>query len=237
MENTLCTTTRCAAEASNFETYTGLCTRSVQSTFQSYVQRVDSLRQECTKSYGTDSMCFDEQKLCASQEWPQVPQWLRDGVTTCLARDADYTVRAHSGTYSFIVTSLASSLASSIASPGPPQSQAVLLLPTPPMLMLKRSTVAVIVVEWVRGRTVDAHEAPKSDDHGAELDADAGMHEKEGKQTFEPDSNIMQETLGWERPKEPVERFASDAGVEMDDAQDVKGELLSSHVGRAQEKA
>jgi hypothetical protein len=76
-------------------------------------------------------MCFDEQELCASQAWSQVPTWFRDGVTTCVAKDEKYTIRAQLGTYSdpFTVAGLAGSLAittaatnengtSSTASPG-----------------------------------------------------------------------------------------------------------------------
>jgi hypothetical protein len=58
-------------------------------------------------------MCFDEQELCASQVWTQVPSWFRDGVTSCLAKDENYTVRAQLGTFSdpFTVAGLAGSLA------------------------------------------------------------------------------------------------------------------------------
>jgi hypothetical protein len=58
-------------------------------------------------------MCFDEQELCASQVWTQVPTWFRDGVTSCLGKDENYTVRAQLGTYSdpFTVAGLAGSLA------------------------------------------------------------------------------------------------------------------------------
>jgi hypothetical protein len=59
-------------------------------------------------------MCFDEQALCASQAWSQVPQWFRDGVTTCLAKDAKYTIRAELGTFEvpFTIAGLAGSLTS-----------------------------------------------------------------------------------------------------------------------------
>lgn len=114
------------------ESYTGACL-AVQSTMQSCASRIDSLRTECTKSYGTltawpgpcectyysqDLMCFDEQELCASQVWSQVPAWFREGVTTCLAKDENYTVRAQLGTYSnpFTVVGLAGSLATTTAS-------------------------------------------------------------------------------------------------------------------------
>jgi hypothetical protein len=58
-------------------------------------------------------MCFDEQELCASQVWTQVPTWFRDGVTSCLGKDENYTVRAQLGTFSdpFTVAGLAGSLA------------------------------------------------------------------------------------------------------------------------------
>ncbi|GAB7323447.1 hypothetical protein MBLNU13_g05899t1 [Cladosporium sp. NU13] len=113
------------------ESYTGACL-AVQSTMQSCASRIDSLRGECTKSYGTltdwpgscectyyaqDLMCFDEQELCASQAWSQVPAWFREGVTSCLAKDENYTVRAQLGTYSdpFTVVGLAGSLATTTA--------------------------------------------------------------------------------------------------------------------------
>lgn len=63
-------------------------------------------------------MCFDEEELCASQAWSQVPAWFRDGVTSCLAKDENYTVRAQLGTYSdpFTVVGLAGSLATTTGS-------------------------------------------------------------------------------------------------------------------------
>ena len=77
-------------------------------------------------------MCFDEQELCASQAWSQVPAWFREGVTSCLAKDKNYAVRVQLGTYSdpFTNIDLAGSLAtttvnanatdmSSTATPGP----------------------------------------------------------------------------------------------------------------------
>ncbi|KAM0704974.1 hypothetical protein Q7P35_007761 [Cladosporium inversicolor] len=113
------------------ESYTGACL-AVQSTMQSCASRIDSLRIECTKSYGTltawpgpcectyyaqDLMCFDEQELCASQAWSQAPAWFREGVTSCYAKDENYTVRAQLGTYSdpFTVVGLAESLATTTA--------------------------------------------------------------------------------------------------------------------------
>lgn len=119
------------------ETYIGNCV-AVQGTIQSCASRVDSLRTECTKSYGSltawpgpcectyyaqDLMCFDEPALCASQAWSQVPAWFRDGVTTCLAKDAAYTIRAQLGAFSnpFTVSGLAGSLQraqSTTAGPG-----------------------------------------------------------------------------------------------------------------------
>jgi hypothetical protein len=109
------------------DTYSGVCS-PLQSTMESCASRIDSLRQDCTRSYGTltawpgpcecsyyaqDLMCFDEQELCASQVWTQVPSWFRDGVTSCLGKDENYTVRAQLGTYSdpFTVVGLAGSLA------------------------------------------------------------------------------------------------------------------------------
>lgn len=63
-------------------------------------------------------MCFDEQELCASQVWSQVPDWFRDGVTSCLAKDENYTVRAQLGTFSnpFTVSGLAGSQATTTGS-------------------------------------------------------------------------------------------------------------------------
>ncbi|KAF6826425.1 hypothetical protein CMUS01_09452 [Colletotrichum musicola] len=119
------------------ESYTGACA-AVQVTMESCAKRVDSLRTDCTKSYGSltnwpgpcectyyaqDLMCFDEQALCASQVWTQVPEWFRDGVTSCLAKDAEYTIRAELGTFSnpFTVSGLAGSIQraqTSTAGPG-----------------------------------------------------------------------------------------------------------------------
>lgn len=101
--------------ASMPESYTGACL-AVQSTMQSCASRIDSLRTECTY-YAQDLMCFDEQELCASQVWSQVPAWFREGVTSCLAKDENYTVRAQLGTYSdpFTIVGLAGSLATTTA--------------------------------------------------------------------------------------------------------------------------
>ncbi|KAF6803668.1 hypothetical protein CSOJ01_10744 [Colletotrichum sojae] len=127
------------------ESYTGACA-AVQGTMESCAKRVDSLRTDCTKSYGSltnwpgpcectyyaqDLMCFDEQALCASQVWTQVPEWFRDGVTSCLAKDAEYSIRAELGTFSnpFTVSGLAGSIQraqTSTAGPGSTSS-----LPTP----------------------------------------------------------------------------------------------------------
>lgn len=62
-------------------------------------------------------MCFDEQELCASQAWSQVPAGFKEGVTLCLAKDENYTVRAQLGPYSdpFTVVGLARSLATTTA--------------------------------------------------------------------------------------------------------------------------
>lgn len=95
------------------ESYTGTCA-PLSATMSLCASRVDSLRTECTKSYGTltqwpgpcecsyyaqDLPCFDEQALCADQAWTQVPQWFRDGVTSCIMKDAAYTIRAQLGTF------------------------------------------------------------------------------------------------------------------------------------------
>jgi hypothetical protein len=95
------------------ETYTNAACRAVTSTMNSCAKRWDSIRTECTKrvttntvwpgpcecAYFTNDMpCFDEQEFCAAQVWTQVPQWFRDGVTSCLMKDANFTVRAQLGT-------------------------------------------------------------------------------------------------------------------------------------------
>jgi hypothetical protein len=94
------------------ETYTNAACRAVTSTMNSCAKRWDSIRTECTKrvttntvwpgpcecAYFTNDMpCFDEQEFCAAQVWTQVPQWFRDGVTSCLMKDANFTVRAQLG--------------------------------------------------------------------------------------------------------------------------------------------
>lgn len=108
-------------------------------------------------------MCFDEQELCASQVWSQVPDWFREGVTSCLAKDASYTVRAQLGTFSnpFTVSGLAGSQATttgvvngSEASPGasisgPASSTAV--VENSDTIKLSSGGIAGVVVASVAG--------------------------------------------------------------------------------------
>lgn len=47
--------------------------------------------------FANDLPCFDDQALCAEQVWTQVPQWFRDGVSSCLMKDSSFTVRAALG--------------------------------------------------------------------------------------------------------------------------------------------
>ncbi|KAH6857944.1 hypothetical protein B0T12DRAFT_411657 [Alternaria alternata] len=94
------------------ETYTNAACNAVEATMGSCAQRWDSIRTECTNSvttntiwpgpcecsyYGNDLPCFDEQAACANQVWTQLPQWFRDGVTSCLMKDESYTIRAQLG--------------------------------------------------------------------------------------------------------------------------------------------
>ncbi|KAF2727992.1 hypothetical protein EJ04DRAFT_122520 [Polyplosphaeria fusca] len=106
------------------ETYTDASCNAVVPTMSSCASRWDSIRTECTKSittntvwpgpcecgyYTNDLECFDEQALCAVQVWSQVPQWFRDGVTSCLMKDASYTIRAQLGEWQnpFLISGLA----------------------------------------------------------------------------------------------------------------------------------
>lgn len=260
------------------ETYTGVCTGTVQSTFQSCAQRIDSLRQDCTKSYATltdwpgpcectyysqDMMCFDQQELCASQVWSQVPSWFRDGVTTCLAKDASYTVRAQLGTYQnpFTVTGLAGSLATSTANPGSTATQngaaATAGTAHEQGTRWRGGAVAGVVVGGVaalillllalwlmlrqRKKAAPSQTEPENAESPPELQGDAGAYEKEGQEIFEPRSKHVYESPGWEGnelpSKEPVELFAGDAGVEMSHEPGVHGELPSSPVDSTQAKA
>jgi hypothetical protein len=94
------------------ETYTNAACNAVEATMGSCAQRWDSIRTECTNSvttntiwpgpcecsyYANDLPCFDEQAACANQVWTQLPQWFRDGVTSCLMKDESYTIRAQLG--------------------------------------------------------------------------------------------------------------------------------------------
>ncbi|KAF2790312.1 hypothetical protein K505DRAFT_327660 [Melanomma pulvis-pyrius CBS 109.77] len=92
--------------------------------------RWEAIRTDCTNAvttntvwpgpcecgyYANDLPCFDEQVACAAQVWTQVPQWFRDGVTSCIMKDAGYTIRAQLGSVSnpFLSSGLAGVLASS----------------------------------------------------------------------------------------------------------------------------
>ncbi|OAL44891.1 hypothetical protein IQ07DRAFT_684348 [Pyrenochaeta sp. DS3sAY3a] len=94
------------------ETYTDAACIALNTSMASCAQRWDSIRQDCTKTvntntvwpgpcecayYANDLPCFDDQALCAHQIWTQVPQWFRDGVTSCLMKDESYTIRADLG--------------------------------------------------------------------------------------------------------------------------------------------
>ncbi|KAK7181811.1 transmembrane alpha-helix domain-containing protein [Paraphaeosphaeria sporulosa] len=110
------------------ETYTDAACNAAVPTMNSCASRWDSIRTECTNSvttntvwpgpcecayYRNDLPCFDEQVLCAAQVWTQVPQWFRDGVTSCLMKDASYTIRAQLGNAQnpFLVSGIAGILA------------------------------------------------------------------------------------------------------------------------------
>ncbi|EAT82804.1 hypothetical protein HBI56_066860 [Parastagonospora nodorum] len=94
------------------ETYTNAACISATPAMNACAQRWDSIRTECTKSntlntvwpgpcecayFANDLPCFDDQALCAEQVWTQVPQWFRDGVSSCLMKDSSFTVRAALG--------------------------------------------------------------------------------------------------------------------------------------------
>ncbi|OAK99347.1 hypothetical protein IQ06DRAFT_306445 [Phaeosphaeriaceae sp. SRC1lsM3a] len=95
------------------ETFTNSACVAATSSMNECAKRWDSIRLECKKSittntvwpgpcecayYANDLPCFDEQAFCAAQVWTQVPQWFRDGVSSCIMKDATYTVRANLGT-------------------------------------------------------------------------------------------------------------------------------------------
>ncbi|KAH7353173.1 hypothetical protein BKA66DRAFT_475813 [Pyrenochaeta sp. MPI-SDFR-AT-0127] len=94
------------------ETFTNAACRAVTTQMNSCAKRWDSVRTECTNQVTTNTVwpgpcecayfandlpCFDEKEFCAAQVWTQVPQWFRDGVTSCLMKDAAFTVRAQLG--------------------------------------------------------------------------------------------------------------------------------------------
>lgn len=97
------------------ETYTNAACRAVASQIGACASRWESIRVECKNKvttntvwpgpcecayYSNDLPCFDEQEFCAEQAWTQQPQWFRDGVTSCLMKDASFTVRAQLGSES-----------------------------------------------------------------------------------------------------------------------------------------
>ncbi|KAF1843694.1 uncharacterized protein K460DRAFT_368554 [Cucurbitaria berberidis CBS 394.84] len=109
---------------SGAETYSDASCNAVTSTMMSCARRWDAIRTECTKTvntntvwpgpcecsyYANDLPCFDEQAPCADQVWTQVPQWFRDGVTSCLMKNENYTIRAQLGTVDnpFLMTGVA----------------------------------------------------------------------------------------------------------------------------------
>jgi hypothetical protein len=94
------------------ETYTNAPCISAVPSMNACAKRWDSIRLECISRgatntiwpgpcecsyYANDLPCFDEQAFCAAQVWTQVPQWFRDGVSSCIMKDAGYTVRANLG--------------------------------------------------------------------------------------------------------------------------------------------
>lgn len=189
-------------------------------------------------------MCFDEQELCASQAWSQVPAWYREGVTSCLAKDENYTVRAQLGTYSdpFTVVGLAGSLATTTANgngtgtsptaspgaavPGPSSSKnGTMALGS---ARLAGGSVAGITVGCVAGLSLIATGAyflyrrrksklaptDKSTDEAYELHAQPAVYESDNRPLYE-----KQGTDVFELPQhEPAELFAEHA-TEIDDAE------------------
>jgi hypothetical protein len=100
------------------ETFTNSECRAVTSSMNACAKRWDSIRLACKSSvttntiwpgpcecayYANDLPCFDEQAFCAAQVWTQVPQWFRDGVSSCIMKDATYTVRANLGSASGVM--------------------------------------------------------------------------------------------------------------------------------------
>lgn len=94
------------------ETFTDSACRAATTAMNSCAQRWDSVRQECKERISTNTVwpgpcecsyfandlpCFEEEAICAPQVWTQVPQWFRDGVTSCIMQDMSYTIRANLG--------------------------------------------------------------------------------------------------------------------------------------------
>ncbi|KAF2029936.1 hypothetical protein EK21DRAFT_100843 [Setomelanomma holmii] len=101
-----------ASLALSQETFTDSACRAQTTAIAACASRWDSIRTECKSSvstntiwpgpcecayYANDLPCFDEHAFCAAQVWTQVPQWFRDGVSSCLMKDAGYTIRAALG--------------------------------------------------------------------------------------------------------------------------------------------
>jgi hypothetical protein len=94
------------------ETFTDAACRAATPAMNACAKRWDSIRTECQSKVSTNTIwpgpcecayyindlpCFDEQAICAPQVWTQVPQWFRDGVSSCLMKDAGFTIRANLG--------------------------------------------------------------------------------------------------------------------------------------------
>lgn len=189
-------------------------------------------------------MCFDEQEFCASQAWSQVPAWFRDGVTSCLAKDENYTVRAQLGTYfdPFTVAGLAGSLAtttanangtimSSTASPGAtvtgPSSSATgaITVGSPRMTggvitgitigtVAGLSLLATGAYLWHRRRNSKLALANKSTDKAHELHAHPAIHESDDRPIYEKYGTDVCELP----QQEPAELFAEHA-IEIDNTE------------------
>jgi hypothetical protein len=186
-------------------------------------------------------MCFDEQELCASQVWSQVPAWFREGVTSCLAKDENYTIRAQLGTYSdpFTVDGLAGSLAtttpnangtgiSPTASPGAtvtgPSSSATGVI-TANSTRMTGGITAGITIGSVAGFSLIAtgayllHRRYKSKlalankgiDEAHELHAHPAIHESDDRPSYEKHGTDLCELP----QQEPAELFAEHA-IEVD---------------------
>jgi hypothetical protein len=105
--------THLLASAYAQETFTNSECVAAKPSMNACAKRWDSIRLACKSNvttntvwpgpcecayYANDLPCFDEQAFCAAQVWTQVPQWFRDGVSSCIMKDAKYTVRANLGT-------------------------------------------------------------------------------------------------------------------------------------------